>query len=123
MLICSCSESMDDFFDNWTMQVRKGVLELFILTSLQNGERYGYELVKKLVAVPGVEVAEGSIYPLLSRLKKQGFVKTKLVESESGPARKYYSLTVAGNKKAAAMRSYFEGLVTGLKILEEEERE
>ena len=114
---------MDDFFDNWTMQVRKGVLELFILTSLQNGERYGYELVKKLVAVPGVEVAEGSIYPLLSRLKKQGFVKTKLVESESGPARKYYSLTVAGNKKAAAMRSYFEGLVTGLKILEEEERE
>ena len=110
---------MDDFFDNWTMQVRKGVLELLILTSLQQGERYGYELVKHLVAVPGVDVAEGSIYPLLSRLKKQGFVKTKLVESESGPARKYYSLTATGHKKTRAMRSYFDGLVEGLNLLEE----
>ena len=114
---------MDDFFDNWTVQVRKGVLELFILSSLQNGERYGYELVKSLVALPGVDVAEGSMYPLLSRLKKQGFVKTRLVESESGPARKYYSLTTNGKKKAAAMRSYFDGLVKGLNLLEEGENE
>ena len=114
---------MDDFLDNWTVQVRKGVLELFILTSLQGRERYGYELVKTLVAVPGVDVAEGSIYPLLSRLKKQGFVKTKLVESESGPARKYYSLTTNGKKKAVAMRSYFDGLVQGLNLLEQEEQE
>lgn len=114
---------MDDFFDNWTVQVRKGVLELFILTSLQVRERYGYELVKALVAVPGVDVAEGSIYPLLSRLKKQGFVKTRLVESESGPARKYYSLTTSGKKKAIAMRSYFDGLVQGLDLLEEGEQE
>lgn len=110
---------MEDFFDNWTVQVRKGVLELFILTALQSRERYGYELVKGLVAVPGVDVAEGSIYPLLSRLKRQGFVKTRLVESESGPARKYYSLTAMGKKKAQAMRVYFDGLVAGLKLLEE----
>ena len=114
---------MDDFFDNWTVQVRKGVLELLILTSLRSGERYGYELVKSLVAVPGLNVAEGSIYPLLSRLKKQGFVKTKLVESESGPARKYYSLTANGKKKSLAMRSYFDGLVTGLNLLEEGEKQ
>ncbi len=112
---------MDDFFDNWTVQVRKGVLELFILTSLRNGERYGYELVKSLVALPGVDVAEGSMYPLLSRLKKKGFVKTRLVESESGPARKYYSLSKNGEKEADAMRSYFDGLVNGLTLLAKEE--
>ena len=46
---------MEDLFDNWTVQVRKGVLELCILTALGGGERYGYELVKRLVAVPGVK--------------------------------------------------------------------
>lgn len=114
---------MDDFFDNWTTQVRKGILELLILTALQKRDRYGYELVKTLAAVPGVDVAEGSIYPLMSRLKKQGFVETRLVESESGPARKYYSLTTNGEKKALAMRSYFDGLVQGLHLLEEGEQE
>lgn len=108
---------MDDFFDNWTVQVRKGVLELGILSALGNGERYGYELVKGLVAVPGVQVAEGSIYPLLTRLKRQGFVNTRLVESSEGPARKYYSLTAGGRKQAKAMRKYFGALVEGMDSL------
>ncbi len=108
---------MEDLFDNWTVQVRKGVLEMCILAALERGERYGYELVKGLVAVPGVQVAEGSIYPLLSRLKKQGFVETRLVESAEGPARKYYSLTAVGRKQAGAMGEYFDGLVTGLNEL------
>jgi len=105
---------MEDLFDNWTVQVRKGVLELCILEALAGGERYGYELVKRLVAVPGVQVAEGSIYPLMSRLKKQGFVETRLVESREGPARKYYALTGEGRRQAAAMGVYFAGLVKGL---------
>jgi len=56
---------------------------------------------------------------LLSRLKKQGLVSTRLVESESGPARKYYSLTVSGRKKAKEMERYFAELVKGLGILKE----
>ena len=108
---------MEAFFDNWTVQVRKGVLELCILVSLRGGERYGYELVKGLVGVPGVQVAEGSIYPLLARLKKQGFVETRLVESPEGPARKYYALTEEGRKQADAMGEYFDGLVKGLNEL------
>ena len=110
---------MEDLFDNWTVQVRKGVLELCILEALGGGERYGYELVKRLVAVPGVQVAEGSIYPLLSRLKKQGFVETRLVESPEGPARKYYALTAEGRRQAEAMGVYFSGLVKGLGELRE----
>jgi PadR family transcriptional regulator PadR len=108
---------MEDLFDNWTVQVRKGVLELCILSALRDGERYGYELVKGLVAVPGVQVAEGSIYPLLSRLKRQGFVETRLVESAEGPARKYYALTKEGRVQAATMAEYFRGLVTGFEQL------
>jgi PadR family transcriptional regulator PadR len=108
---------MEDLFDNWTVQVRKGVLELCILAALRDGERYGYELVKRLVAVPGVQVAEGSIYPLLSRLKRQGFVETRLVESAEGPARKYYSLTKAGRAQSVAMAEYFRGLVGGFETL------
>ena len=108
---------MEDLFDNWTVQVRKGVLELGILSALRGGERYGYELVKGLVAVPGVQVAEGSIYPLLSRLKRQGFVETRLVESAEGPARKYYSVTKGGRVQAETMATYFRGLVSGLETL------
>ena len=110
---------MEDLFDNWTVQVRKGFLELCILSALQGGERYGYELVKRLVAVPGIQVAEGSIYPLLSRLKRQGFIESRLVESAEGPARKYYALTGEGQKQVAAMRDYFGSLVKGYEELSE----
>ena len=66
---------MNDFFDNWTVQVRKGVLELCILNALAEKERYGYELVKTLVAIPGLGVTEGTLYPLLSRLRVQGLCR------------------------------------------------
>ena len=82
-------EQADDWFNNWTVQMRKGLLDFCILRALTDGEWYGYALVKALVAIPGVGVAEGSIYPLLSRLKKQGLVDTRLEESSEGPARKY----------------------------------
>ena len=59
-----------EMFENWTVQMRKGVLDLCILKALSSREWYGYALVKALVAVPGVGVAEGSIYPLLARLEE-----------------------------------------------------
>ena len=109
---------MDDFFDNWTVQVRKGVLELCILTALGSGEQYGYALVKRLSSTPGLFVAEGSIYPLLSRMKAAGFVETRLEESKEGPARKYYLLTAAGQRQLGAMSKYFHGLSKALGVLE-----
>jgi PadR family transcriptional regulator PadR len=105
---------MDDFFDNWTVQVRKGLLELCILTALAGEERYGYELVKTLVGIPGLGVTEGTIYPLLSRLKVAGFVTSRLEESSSGPARKYYSLTKAGRQVMSAMNDYLAQLNQGV---------
>jgi PadR family transcriptional regulator PadR len=107
-----------ELFENWTVQMRKGVLDLCILKALSASEWYGYALVKALVAVPGVGVAEGSIYPLLSRLKRQGLVTTRLEESREGPARKYYSATPAGRALAAEMDLYFAEMTRGLAALQ-----
>ena len=94
-------------FENWTVQMRKGVLDLCILKVLSVKEWYGYALVKALVAMQGVGMAEGSIYPLLARLKKQGLVTTRLEESNEGPARKYYRATAEGCALAKEMEAYF----------------
>jgi PadR family transcriptional regulator, regulatory protein PadR len=106
--------SAKELFENWTVQMRKGVLDLCILKALASGECYGYALVKSLVAIPGIGVAEGSIYPLLSRLKKQGLVTTRLEESSEGPARKYYRLTPAGTALGEEMQSYFADMSKGV---------
>ncbi|RYD49254.1 MAG: PadR family transcriptional regulator [Verrucomicrobiaceae bacterium] len=107
-----------ELFDNWTIQMRKGVLDLCILQALAASEWYGYALVKALVAVPGVGVAEGSIYPLLSRLKRQGLVTTRLEESPEGPARKYYSATAEGRALAKEMELYFSEMQRGVTALQ-----
>lgn len=112
---------MEDVFDNWTTQVRKGVLELSILNALLHKERYAYELVKRLLGVDGLGVSEGTIYPLLSRLRMQGLVSTRLEESTQGPARKYYTLTPEGRKVAGQMNQYFEVLHVGMKELRRKE--
>lgn len=101
-------------FENWTVQMRKGILDLCILGALRHGEKYGYALVKELVAVPGIGVSEGSIYPLLSRLKRQGLVSTRLEESSEGPARKYYRLTESGLQLAAEMAEHFAIMAKGV---------
>ena len=108
---------MNDFFDNWTVQVRKGVLELCILNALADQERYGYDLVKTLVTVPGLGVTEGTLYPLLSRLRVAGLLSTRLEESTQGPARKYYSLTKDGRKIMAVTNDYLETLNRGTRQL------
>jgi len=107
-------EFSKELFENWTVQMRKGVLDLCILQALAGAEWYGYALVKALVAVPGVGVAEGSIYPLLARLKRQGLVTTRLEESPEGPARKYYSATLSGRSLAKEMEFHFAEMLRGV---------
>jgi PadR family transcriptional regulator PadR len=101
----------DEHLAQWTVQVRKGLLEVLVLNALQGGETYAYDLVRSLGDAPGVELAEGTLYPLLSRLRLQGLVATRLVESNSGPARKYYRLTPAGERALAAMNAHLDALV------------
>ena len=101
---------MPEFFDNWTVQMRKGLVEFCILRTLSHSERYGYDLVKSLVTLPGLNTTEGTVYPLLSRLRAAGLIEARLVESTEGPARKYYSLTDLGRRQIEQMNKYFKTL-------------
>lgn len=75
-------------------QFKKGVLELCVLALLSRNEYYGYEIVSLISET--IEISEGTMYPLLKRLKDDGLVSTRLVESTQGPSRKYYALTPMG---------------------------
>ena len=80
-----------------TSQMRRGMLQYCVLALLAGEERYGFDLVKELAEVEGMVTSEGTIYPLLTRLRKEGLVETSWQESPSGPPRRYYSLTTAGH--------------------------
>jgi PadR family transcriptional regulator PadR len=109
----------DRFRDNWTTQLRKGLLELSVLAALREERRYGYDLVQRLSQIPGLVIREGTVYPLLNRLKKEGFVRSELEESSEGPARKYYRLTQAGEEALQWMREEWTVLMDGLSQLTE----
>ena len=87
------------------------------LRALAGRECYGYELVKTLVDVPGLGLSEGTLYPLLSRLRVQGLVTTRLEESTEGPARKYYTLTAEGRRGLTLMEDYLDTLNAGTRSL------
>ena len=78
-------------------QMRKGTLQYCVLALLADEERYGFDLVRALAERDGMVTSEGTIYPLLTRLRKEGLVETSWQESPSGPPRRYYSLTAAGH--------------------------
>lgn len=77
-------------------QLRRGVLEFCVLALLRDGERYSYELVRALGDADGLVTTEGTLYPLLGRLRREGVVDTSWRESPSGPPRRYYRLTPDG---------------------------
>lgn len=89
--------------DSRVSQFRKGALELGILALLDRGELYGVEIVDRLAEHSGLEASAGTIYPLLSRLKKAGVVDTTWRESPVGPPRKYYRLSDTGRTELAEM--------------------
>jgi PadR family transcriptional regulator PadR len=78
-------------------QLRRGVLEFCVLALLGDGERYSYELVRALADADGLVTTEGTLYPLLGRLRRDGVVDTTWRESPSGPPRRYYRLTPDGH--------------------------
>jgi len=89
--------------DKWEVQLRKGCLELAILAALWDGRRYGLEILRRLESDSDLIVSEGTVYPLLSRLKALGLVRSEWVESDAGHPRKYYALSPAGKRRAVEM--------------------
>ncbi len=84
-------------------QFKKGVLDLCVLALLRKRDYYGYELAEKISG--SIEIAEGTLYPLLRKLKADGLCETYLSDESGGPPRKYYRLTQAGKEAEAALRS------------------
>ena len=93
----------DPVSDKWEVQLRKGCLELAILAALWGGRRYGLEVLRRLESDSDLIVSEGTVYPLLSRLRALGLVQSEWVESDTGHPRKYYALTTAGRQRALEM--------------------
>jgi PadR family transcriptional regulator PadR len=91
------------------IQFKKGVLELCVLALLTKKNMYGYDLVNEISK--NIEISEGTIYPLLRRLKNVGYVTTYLQESQEGAPRKYYKLTTSGLKITGEMQKDWEDFV------------
>jgi len=96
-------------------QLRKGILELAIMGSLYRQQHYGYSLVRVLTGDGSLLLKEGTVYPILTRLDKEGLVLSEWVESDQGPPRKYYSLTANGRKIFESLMPEFDQLVSLVK--------
>lgn len=97
------------------IQFKKGVLELCVLSLLSQKDRYGYELVNEISK--NIAISEGTIYPLLRRLKNEGYFQTYLQESQEGPPRKYYTLTGLGRITLQSLTSEWLEFVEGVNCI------
>jgi PadR family transcriptional regulator, regulatory protein PadR len=88
----------DEDRDRRITQLRKGILELAVMGVLYHERHYGYSLVRVLTETGSISLKEGTIYPILARLDRDGLVRSEWVESDQGPPRKYYALTSSGRQ-------------------------
>jgi len=95
----------DKIIERWVPQFRKGLLEFIILLKLQQGDIYGYELAVEIKKLTSIEVAEGTLYPLLNRLKRDGLLTSEWKKAEVGSPRKYYEITPLGLTTLAKMKA------------------
>jgi PadR family transcriptional regulator PadR len=82
-------------------QLRRGALEFCVLALLADDARYGFDIVRTLGSIDGMVTGEGTLYPLLARLAKDGRVTSRWRESDVGPPRKYYEITAQGRRALA----------------------
>lgn len=109
------ARASEDFIANWSAQARKGVLELMIMSSLAEREYYGYELIERLRSSVGVEIGDGTLYTILTRLQNEAFIRHRWENPDRGPARKYYALTKEGRAALAAMRAIWSDMIRAVK--------
>ncbi len=96
-------------------QFKKGVLEICVLALLDRKDCYGYEMVDEISK--NISISEGTIYPLLKRLKKEGLVISYLKESQDGPPRKYYQITDLGKEKKGKLVAEWDEFSMGVNNL------
>jgi PadR family transcriptional regulator PadR len=94
----------------WITQLRKGLLEFLTLNILNQGETYGYEIVQKLKKLEGMDITESTVYPILARLRKDGYAQVRSQPSPGGPPRRYIKLTADGKSRLVHMNQYWDSL-------------
>jgi len=104
---------------DWVTQFRKGLLELCLLNLLKEGESYGYEVVQRLKSASVLAVTESTVYPILSRLRKEGHLAVRSEPSPGGPPRRYFSLTRLGEGPLREMNAYWDDLGAAIRELRE----
>jgi len=97
--------------ENTQVQMRKGILEFCILHIISRGEVYASDMLEELTTAR-IIVVEGTLYPLLTRLRKAGLLEYKWVESTAGPPRKYYKLTKDGSEILSKLKQTWDELMT-----------
>lgn len=102
--------------ENTQVQMRKGILEYCILHIISRGEVYASDMLDELTAAKMI-VVEGTLYPLLTRLKNAGLLEYKWVESKSGPPRKYYKLTEEGTKFLQGLSETWEDMIHSTEMI------
>ncbi|WP_018478394.1 PadR family transcriptional regulator [Pontibacter roseus] len=102
--------------ENTQVQMRKGILEFCILEIIARGEVYASDMLEELTAAKMI-VVEGTLYPLLTRLKNAGLLDYSWVESTSGPPRKYYTLTETGRSFLEQLRDTWSELVASTEFI------
>lgn len=105
--------------NTWITQLRKGLMEFCILNLLQHGESYGYEILQSLQKIEELVVTDSTVYPILSRLRKDGYLKVEARPSTSGPPRRYFSITALGRRRVKEMNSYWDHLQLGIQQLKQ----
>jgi len=106
--------------ENYDSQLRKGTLEFCVLKIISKGEIYTSDIIQELKKADLLAV-EGTIYPLLNRLKSASFLSYRWEESTGGPPRKYYELTTAGKKHLSALETAWKKLVKSINTLTKEQ--
>jgi PadR family transcriptional regulator PadR len=99
--------------ENQNAQMRKGVLELCILSIISEKDAYASDIIRKLKEARLI-VVEGTLYPLLTRLKNEGLTTYRWEESKSGPPRKYHQVTESGKQVLAELKKDWEELVSSV---------
>jgi PadR family transcriptional regulator PadR len=107
--------------ENTQSQMRKGILEYCILAVIRRGEAYPSDLITELKGA-GLPILEGTLYPLLTRLKNAGLLSYRWVESPSGPPRKYFSLTESGHATYAALERTWKELSDAVGMITDPQR-
>jgi len=102
--------------ENTQIQMRKGILEYCVLQIVSRGEVYASDMLEELTSAK-IMIVEGTLYPLLTRLRKAGLVEYKWVESNSGPPRKYYKLTSEGTSFLDNLDTTWNDLVKSIKLI------